>query len=149
MSIIEKVWYVLHPNKIVMKQCHGWWDLYEKSLNKWHQLQHCKSIMSNFFNQFIFYLKNLYKGWQTLLGLYQVLVTLHGHITISMDQQKIKLVTIRANLDYGEVHQSKYIRGMEQYDWLRYGFLSDRVYTTSKTPLVNKWHDCQHDNNFC
>ena len=71
-----------------------------------------------------------------MLGLHQVLVTLHGHIIISMEQQKIKLVKMRANLDYGEVYQSKHIREMKQYDWLQNGFLTDRVYTLAKTSLV-------------
>ena len=65
-----------------------------------------------------------------------MLVTLHGHIIISMEQQKIKLVKMRANLDYGEVYQSKHIREMKQYDWLQNGFLTDRVYTLAKTSLV-------------
>ena len=65
-----------------------------------------------------------------------MLVTLHGHIIISMEQQRIKLVKMRANLDYGEVYQSKHIREMKQYDWLQNGCLTDRVYTLAKTSLV-------------
>jgi hypothetical protein len=54
------------------------WKLDEKSLNKWQQLQHCKSKMPT----------NIYKEWQILLGLHIVLVTLHGRFTIRIEQDK-------------------------------------------------------------
>ena len=45
------------------------WDLDAKSLSKWQQFQHCKSII----------LKKIYKKWQIMLGQHLVLVTLyHG-----------------------------------------------------------------------
>ena len=51
------------------------WNLDENPLSKWLHLQHCKSIMPQFFK----------KEWQTMLSSYLVLVTLHGQYIISIE----------------------------------------------------------------
>ena len=54
------------------------WNLDENLLSKWQYLQHCKSIMPIIF----------YKEWWMILGFHLLLVTLHGHFTIGIEQDK-------------------------------------------------------------
>ena len=65
------------------------WDLNDKSLSKWQYFQHSKSIVPNIYT----------KEWQTMLRLHLVLVTLHMWLTISIEQDKIKLVTLNTKLN--------------------------------------------------
>jgi hypothetical protein len=82
----------IHAKHETSLECYASWQLCDELLSwmnhiwmkSWHYMQHCKPIMP----------KKIYKGWQTMVGFYLTLMTLHGWITISIEQVKIELVTL-------------------------------------------------------
>ena len=60
-------------------------------------LQYCKSTMPNLF---------FYNGWQIMLGLHWVLVTLHGWSTIGIEKEKKELVTLNTMFNILKMQES-------------------------------------------
>ena len=79
----------MHPHIFPWWKCYRGWlrSGWKCSLSEWLHSQHRPSIMSICFD----------KGWQIMLGLHWVLVTIHGRVETSIEQEANRMVTLNTN----------------------------------------------------